>query len=84
MRDQPAILEGEPRPGGVDRGSLREFVNFLWRRWPVITAVTVLSILAGWVYALRSTPLYTATAQVLLEHQQAQPFGVEVVRIDDT
>jgi polysaccharide biosynthesis transport protein len=85
MPGQPTILESEARPRAGDRSlNLREFVKFLWRRWPIITAITTLSILAGWVYALRSTPLYSATAQVLLEHQQTKPFGVDVLRIDDT
>ena len=61
---------------------LRETVSFLWRQWKFITAVTALMALAAVIVALRQTPLYTATTQVLLERQQLPPEGEAITRGD--
>ena len=52
----------------LDQGfDLREWLGFLWRHWKFIAAITSLTCLVGAVYVFTRTPLYTATAQVLLE-----------------
>src|SRR5262249_16717208 len=56
---------------------LRTYLNFLWRRWMFIGAVTALALLVGVIYLARATPIYTATAQILLNpHRQggADPY----------
>src|SRR3954468_21661392 len=45
----------------------REFLNFAWRQWKFIGGVTALVLLIGAVYLARQVPVYTATAQVLLD-----------------
>jgi succinoglycan biosynthesis transport protein ExoP len=52
------------REGSFD---LREILNFLWRRWKLISAVTALSLLVGAIYLAKQTPLYTATTQILID-----------------
>src|SRR5262249_50821542 len=52
----------------VDRGfDLRKYLNFLWRHWMFIGAVTGLALVVAVVNLARTTPLYTSTAQVLLD-----------------
>ena len=46
---------------------LRTYLNFVWRNWMFIGAVTALALLVAVVYLARATPLYTATAQILLD-----------------
>jgi exopolysaccharide transport family protein len=45
----------------------REAIGFAWRHWKFIASVASVTLLVGSVYVLKQTPLYTATAQVLLE-----------------
>lgn len=64
------------------RFDLREAVSFFWRQWRFIAAVSVLVLVIGTVLALRETPLYTATSQVLLERQREIPPGGEMIVSD--
>jgi succinoglycan biosynthesis transport protein ExoP len=64
------------------RLDLREAVSFFWRQWKFIAAVIALTVLAGIALALRQTPLYTSTAQVLLERQQQPVPGGDAVDRD--
>jgi uncharacterized protein involved in exopolysaccharide biosynthesis len=62
----------------VERGlDLRKYLNFAWRHWKFIGAVTGLALLMGLIYVARATPLYTATTQVLLELQSQKAPGAE-------
>jgi exopolysaccharide transport family protein len=45
----------------------REAIGFAWRHWKFIASVVGVVLLVAVVYVLKQTPLYTATAQVLLE-----------------
>jgi exopolysaccharide transport family protein len=56
---------------------LRDILNFAWRQWKFILAVTSVVLLIGTISLLRQTPLYTATVQVLLEPQREKAPGVE-------
>src|SRR5215813_9125044 len=60
---EPARLEFNPRT----------YLNFVWRHWLLIGAVTALSLLMGLIYLARATPRFTATTQVLLEQPQKAP-----------
>ncbi|RBP07329.1 exopolysaccharide transport family protein [Roseiarcus fermentans] len=42
-------------------------INFAWRNWKFIAGVAALAVLIGGLYIARQTPLYTATAQLLLD-----------------
>jgi exopolysaccharide transport family protein len=68
--------------GSADqRFDLRDAVSFLWRQWKFIAAVTALGAVVAMTLASRQTPIYTATAQVLLDRQQqAPPAGEAIVR----
>jgi succinoglycan biosynthesis transport protein ExoP len=66
----PANLDTESPERAVD---LREYLNFIWRHWTLITSVTALGFLVAAAYLARATPLYTASTQVLLEEPQSAP-----------
>ncbi len=51
-----------------ERGfDLWEIISFAWREWKFIALVVSVTLLVGVTYVLRETPLYTASADVLLE-----------------
>jgi polysaccharide biosynthesis transport protein len=66
-------------PTRVDTGlqghtfDLRQYLNFIWRRWRFIASVSAFALLMGVIYLARATPLYTATTQVLLEQHEKAP-----------
>ena len=55
--------------------SVRDLVNFVWRRWKIIAAVPVLLIIFAGLYLSRTTPIYTASAQVLLDPRKERVAG---------
>jgi exopolysaccharide transport family protein len=61
---------------------LREVLSFLWRQWKFIAAITAVVMLIGVVSLWRQTPLYTSTAQVLLERQREKAPGTEAILTD--
>jgi polysaccharide biosynthesis transport protein len=63
-------VETEPAERRFD---LRQYLNFVWRHWMFIVSVTALVFLIAVVYLARTTPLYTATTQVLLERAEKAP-----------
>jgi succinoglycan biosynthesis transport protein ExoP len=65
--------------GGFD---IRDAVNFVWRRWKLIGGATALAVLIGAVYVARQTPLYTATAQLLLDPRKEKIAGQETIMSD--
>src|SRR5262249_19317753 len=60
----PAVVDAEPTERSFD---LRQYLNFVWRQWKFIGAVTVLALVIAVIYLARATPLYSATTQVLLD-----------------
>src|SRR5262245_41817336 len=66
----PIRVDTEP----ADRTfELRQYLNFIWRHWMFIGAVTALTFLIGVFQLARAIPLYTATTQVLLERPEKAP-----------
>ena len=61
--------------GGFD---LREVVNFLWRQWKLIGGVVALFVFLCALYLARATPVYTATAQLLLDPRKERAAGQDV------
>jgi succinoglycan biosynthesis transport protein ExoP len=51
---------------------LWEVISFAWREWRFIALVVGMTLLVGTVYVLNETPLYTASADVLLEPGRAR------------
>ena len=72
----PSQADTEPLEHAFD---LRQYLNFVWRNWMFIAAVTALVFLIGVIYLVRATPLYTASTQVLLEQPQTAPALAGVV-----
>src|SRR5262249_36087039 len=66
----PSGVETEPAERTFD---VRQYLHFVWRHWMFIASVTALVFVIGVVYLARTTPLYTATAQVLLERPAKAP-----------
>ena len=54
---------------------LRDALNFVWRQWRFVAAILAASVLVGIVVLLRATPIYTATAQVLLDPRKPKVTG---------
>lgn len=61
-----AVLEPQQDEQGA---SLRDALAFIWRHWIFVASVASLSLLLGLVWLARAVPLYTATAQVMLDPQ---------------
>jgi polysaccharide biosynthesis transport protein len=66
----PSALGTEPAERTFD---VRQYLHFVWRHWLFIASVTALVFVIGVVYLARTTPLYTATVQVLLERPAKAP-----------
>ena len=64
----PTQSETEPAERTFD---LRSYLNFAWRHWMFIGAVTGIALIVGVIQLVRATPLYTASTQVLLEREKA-------------
>jgi exopolysaccharide transport family protein len=62
--------------GGFD---LRDAINFAWRQWKFIAGVAALTLLIGALYIARQTPLFTASAQLLLEPQREKATGPDPI-----
>jgi len=56
----------QPQEQGV---AIREALAFIWRHWIFVASIAGLSLLVGLVWLARAVPLYTATAQVMLDPQ---------------
>jgi polysaccharide biosynthesis transport protein len=68
----------------VHRGfDLRGTLSFVWREWKLIAAITCIAVVAGTVYMLNETPLYTATSELLFDWQrQKSPGSLDTVYTD--
>jgi succinoglycan biosynthesis transport protein ExoP len=66
----PTSIEAEPAARMFD---VRQYLNFVWRHWMFIASVVVFALLVAMLYLARAIPLYTATAQVLLERPEKAP-----------
>ena len=54
--------------------SLRSFVGFVRRQFPVIAFVTLLTIALGVIYLITARPSFTAQAQLLIDARKVQIF----------
>jgi succinoglycan biosynthesis transport protein ExoP len=60
-------------PGDTSSTELREFLEPLWRKKPYIIAVAAVALAAGLFYSHRQTPLYAASAEVLVRPVNLDP-----------
>jgi succinoglycan biosynthesis transport protein ExoP len=58
---------------------LRQILSFVWRHWRFTAAITGIVLVIGITVLVRLTPLYTATAQVLLEGHREKAPGVDAI-----
>src|SRR5437868_10866729 len=79
MVDQPPNFS--PRETSVTEPAfdLRQILSFVWRQWKFAAAITALVLVVGSTILVRQTPLYTATAQVLLDRAREKAPGVEAI-----
>lgn len=82
MLDRTKSLRASDAAAAVEEFDLREIINFLWRRWKLIAAVTAVAILVGIAYLGQATPFYTANVQILLEPPKAKVLGQSQVLSD--
>ncbi|MCI4679541.1 polysaccharide biosynthesis tyrosine autokinase [Rhodoblastus acidophilus] len=66
-------------PSAEDALDLRRIQDFLKRRWTTIVAVTFMTMAATLVGLLTVKPLYTATAQILLDPAGHKAFGESIL-----
>ena len=64
---------------GEQSFDLQEIISFVWRRWKSIASIVGATLLVGAVYLVKETPLYTASAQVLLEPRKEKAAGAEAI-----
>ncbi|WP_018265250.1 GumC family protein [Methylosinus sp. LW4] len=76
QREAPAPAEAE---AGFD---IHGYVNFVWRQWKLIAGVTALFLLVAAVETARTTPLYTASAQLLLDPHKEKAGGQDAIMTD--
>ncbi|WP_294540080.1 polysaccharide biosynthesis tyrosine autokinase [uncultured Rhodoblastus sp.] len=79
MNSAPDLEHRVAETGGFD---IREALNFVWRQWKFILGVTALAVLLGTIYISRQTPLFTASAQLLLEPSKAKPISQDAAPVD--
>jgi polysaccharide biosynthesis transport protein len=78
MLDQPFTTTREATPS-EPLFDLRQILSFLWRQWKFAAVIATLVLVVGVTILLRQTPLYTATAQVLLEREREKAPGIEAI-----
>jgi len=70
-------------PAEADEGfDIQSYVNFVWRQWKLIAGVTALFLLVAAVEIARTTPLYTASAQLLLDPRKEKAGGQDAIMTD--
>jgi capsular exopolysaccharide synthesis family protein len=84
MTDRSAVPAGAELAQGEQGFDLRETLSFIWRQWKFTLGIAAIAMLVGVVYLLHVTPLYTATAQVLLDRQKEKTPGGDAILSDVT
>lgn len=79
MADQIIAATPAEQNQGEASFDLRETLSFIWRQWKFTVGIMAVSVLVGTVYLLHQTPLYTATAQVLLDQAKDRPPGGDAI-----
>ena len=83
LHQLPSTRTSLPQDGAERRFDLWEILNFCWREWKFMAAVFAAVLIIGTVYTLRQTPLYTATAEVLLDPRKEKAAGADAVLSDN-
>lgn len=64
-------------PKGPAKLDLRQIQDFVWRRWKLVVATSLVAAGIAALLLLSVAPRYTASAQVLLEPRKSRVFGAE-------
>jgi succinoglycan biosynthesis transport protein ExoP len=74
-------INREPQAFEIVSGaeSLRSFVGFVRRQFPVIAFVALLAIVLGTIYMITARPSYTAQAQLMIDARKVQIFQQQSV-----
>ena len=83
LHQLPSTRTSLPQDEAERRFDLWEILNFCWREWKFMAAVFAAVLIVGTVYSLRQTPLYTATAEVLLDPRKEKAAGADAVLSDN-
>ncbi|MCF8475960.1 MAG: polysaccharide biosynthesis tyrosine autokinase [Pseudolabrys sp.] len=68
--------------GGFNAIDLHDVLNFIWRQWLFIATVLAATLIVGAVLLMRQMPLYTASAEILLDSRRdklADPVPTDLV-----
>lgn len=80
LRSTETPVQSPPRPEADDEIDLLALLNTIWRGKWVIAAVATAFVLAGGYYAFWvATPMYTASATVVLDSREEQIVDIENV-----
>jgi capsular exopolysaccharide synthesis family protein len=79
MAEQITAANPAEQSQGEPSFDLRETLSFIWRQWKFTVGIMAVSVLVGTVYLLHQTPLYTATAQVLLDQPKDRLPGGDAI-----
>lgn len=71
------VIRGTPPPPDPQAELLRLW-RMLFDRWPIVAAVTLVTVIAAAIYCFRTTPLYRASALI-----EVAPAEQTVARIED-
>jgi exopolysaccharide transport family protein len=83
LHQLPSTSTSLPQEEAGRSFDLLEILNFCWREWKFMAAVFAFVMIVGTVYTLRQTPLYTATAEVLLDPRKEKVAGADAVFSDN-
>lgn len=67
---------------GESAFDLRGIIHFLWRQWRFIASVSVVVVVVALVNLAREVPLYTGTAQVLLDPRKEKAGNGDAILTD--
>ena len=75
----PAFYDDEATEG---RRSLRQYVNIIYKRLPLIIALTLIATTAAAFYMYRQPSVYAATTQMLIEPRKPKATSKDAININ--
>ncbi len=70
---------GTRHVGLVSEVDIRRTLSMLWRRRWMILAILALSVVGSWLFVSRIEPVYTATAQVMIDSRRTRIVDIKEV-----
>lgn len=66
--------------GGFD---LRDILHFVWRNWLIMLSLALIGGAAGYINYISQTPVYTASADILLETRREKVAGPDAIMSEE-